>query len=100
MLSGLAACSGPARGGSFGPNAFGPRDVFVHGAIMHFVSVGESFRMAAGIIAEAENVFVEARRGALENCVRLVATAENHFVWLLKVPAQTSFRAVDTNIET
>src|SRR6185503_16309608 len=75
------------------------RDVFVHGAILHFMRVGESFSVAAGVIGEAEDVFVETRRGALENSVRIIAAAENHFVWLLQIPAQTALRAVNADVE-
>ena len=52
-------------------------DVFIDGAVVHLVAVGEAFGVATGIIGEARHVFAEAGGGALEDLVRLVAPAEN-----------------------
>src|SRR6185369_2709996 len=74
-------------------------DVFVNGAAVHLVAVWETFRVAARVIGEARHVFAEAGSAALENLVRLVATAHDDFVRLLEIPAHAALRAVNAQVE-
>ena len=56
--------------------------------------------MAAGIIGETRDIFVEASRGALKNLVWIVAPADEDFVRLLEVPAHAALGAVNAECET
>ena len=75
-------------------------NVFINGAVVHLVAVGETFGMATRIIREAGHVFAKAGGGALEDLVRFVAAAHDDFVRLLEIPAHAALGAVNAKVQT
>ncbi len=74
-------------------------NVLVDGAVVHLVAVGKAFGMAARAVGEVGNVVLEAGRAPLKDLIRFITPTEDYLVGLLKVPANTSFAPVNTDVQ-
>jgi hypothetical protein len=74
-------------------------DVFIHSSAVHFMGVGESFGMPSWVVGEVSDVLEKASGAALQYLVGLVASTEDDLGWLLQVPPNAAFGAVDADIQ-
>ena len=71
-------------------------DVLIDSPVLHLVAVGESFRMSPRSIGKAGHILQETGCSSLENLVGSVATSDEDFIRLLKVPAGASTSAINS----